>query len=289
MSLASLVLGTARWGWGVNKAQAFEMMSIFEDFGGTLVDSATNYPINGETESNGLALRWLAEWFQVKPDSRSKVLVKVGSVDNSGSSASDLSETRLSKVYAQLMEDFGPERLHGLGVHWDNRRRLNGDVSEDVLGTIRFLRSIFSQGLNVGLSGIKAPDLYASVAPELADKWIIQVKENISDKSSREQYSAVFARAHYLAYGINFGGSNPASRGANAQSKVSKLKTEIQKSQILGNLAQASKKWPYPNSVYQLALLYAHRESGLSGVILGSRTSDQLIDSLKFAQGLNEN
>ena len=42
----TLVLGTALWGWGVDRNEAYKLLESFFENGGAVVDTSTNYPIN---------------------------------------------------------------------------------------------------------------------------------------------------------------------------------------------------------------------------------------------------
>jgi len=276
------VLGTAMWGWTVSKSEAFRLLNVFEEWGGVIIDSATNYPINGEQTSNGEALKWISEWFASNPQTKLKVLIKIGSTDNSGSSESDLSKSRLLNEMARQINNFGPTSLLGLGIHWDNRPDKSGSLS-GMVESLEAMREIANSGLEIGISGIRRPDLYRQLAPDLAAKWIIQVKENVLDSSTRQKYTQIFPHSRILAYGMNMGGVRlePGSRQSPrvvasqsaSPSTISKLERILAASQL-----NAVK----PKTFNELGLWHAMQQDTLDGVILGPSSQMQLMESIKF-------
>ena len=83
-------LGTAKWGVTISKIKALKILDKFYDYGGRNIDTATNYPINSKPYDLGLALEWLIDWSYDNNIKDLKVLLKLGAVDNSGSSKTDL-------------------------------------------------------------------------------------------------------------------------------------------------------------------------------------------------------
>ena len=71
-----LILGTALWGWGVSKKEAFLILDNFVENGGLYIDCATNYPINKNIIDYGLALLWIEEWIKIN-NKRLFIVVKV--------------------------------------------------------------------------------------------------------------------------------------------------------------------------------------------------------------------
>ena len=59
-----LVLGTAMWGWTVDKVTAFQLLDAWYAAGQRKVDTATNYPIDRVPEHFRLAEQILAEWIR---------------------------------------------------------------------------------------------------------------------------------------------------------------------------------------------------------------------------------
>mgnify|MGYP003486080450 FL=1 len=158
-----LILGTALWGWGVSKKEAFLILDNFVENGGLYIDCATNYPINKNIKDYGLALLWIEEWIKIN-NKRLFIIVKVGSLDNLGTPNFDLSSNNILTVSKKLIDTFG-DSLGCISVHWDNRIE-NKDFKE-VEETVFTLKEIKEKNnLSIGLSGIKNPRLYYESMPE---------------------------------------------------------------------------------------------------------------------------
>lgn len=279
-----LVLGTALWGWGVEKAVAFEMLDIFVAEGGRLIDAATNYPINKKREDFGKASAWVEEWLKQNPGSGLRVMSKLGSIDNSGGPASLLGSSFVGLVTGFLEAQF-QDALSIISIHWDNR-----EDPESIGDTLSAFREIHGRGFGIGISGIKRPDLYRQLAPELAAAWTIQVKENLLNQQARNHYLPHFPDARYLAYGINMGGvklegppgadSSVNLRGINIPDEdLSRIRRFIEKHKALRFA---------PASMNEVALMNACFTPGISGVIAGPRTADQLRQTMTFWNRLHQ-
>lgn len=271
-----LILGTALWGWGVEKADAFAMLEEYVAWGGKWVDTAVNYPINGVPEDHGLALAWIGEWLRTNPQSNVKVWVKVGAIDNFGSQAHNLSA---SAVYAseKLIRDIVVDALGCIAIHWDPRQD-----PDAIAETVSALRELALKGLAVGLSGIERPDLYARTAPDLADQWRIQVKENIATNAARTHFERSLPSARYVAYGINLGGRLLQSHGSYRSSSSLRGLDPLSKETLGAVIALGRSTTPQAESVPQLALLHTACNSSLDGVVIGPRTTAQLLATLRW-------
>lgn len=274
----SLVLGTALWGWGIDKAAAFEMADLFVAGGGRLIDTATNYPINRNPDDFGKASAWIAEWLRLNPKSGLRVTAKIGSVDNTGGPA-----TLLGPSFIGLSVGFLEAQFHGalsiVAIHWDNRE----DPTE-IEGTLGGFREIRQRGFAIGFSGVRRPDLYAQLAPDLAGDWVIQVRENLRSRQARDHYSPHFPKARYLAYGINMGGlklegscgpgSSMSLRGIDIPAEdLARVRSFLERHQTLSFA---------PSTMNELALLNAHFTSVISGVVVGPRNADQLRETMDY-------
>lgn len=276
-----LILGTALWGWGIDRASAFALLDNFIISGGRVVDTATNYPINKRTEDYGLALKWISEWLAFSGRPELHVIVKVGSTDNSGSDSVDLTPLFISKAKSYLTEMLGPA-LYAMSIHWDNRGSEVGDKAL-IAETIKVFSELSDFGLTVGFSGVKYPQNYLELAPHLAGKWLIQVKENVLSNDARKNYSRVFPNAKYLAYGINMGGIKlaPPSEYSSVSLRGIRRPEELTKV-MLDFLESEYGLHPRPTNLNELALIKSYINQGLSGVIIGPRNVIQLKESLNF-------
>ena len=274
----AIILGTALWGWGVNKHEAFELLDEYIDRGGIFVDTATNYPINKQVQDNGLVLKWLQEWCVQNPSVHLYIIVKIGSIRNDGGSDLNLTRTTILNLSEKLLNEFG-NRLGCISVHWDNRGKSN---IKDIAESVEALTQVQSQGLSVGLSGIDHPELYLHVNQELARDWLIQCKENILSRSSLKKYKKVFPHATYLAYGINMGGIKFTDPVPVSSVHMRRINIDKNIKDALGRIVLENTLLSEMKTMNHLALIVCCRNSGIHGVILGPRNKTQLIDSLKF-------
>ncbi len=289
MKTKHLILGTALWGWGIKKNDAFAILDKYVECGGEYIDCATNYPINTNIKDYGLALKWLKEWIYINK-TKLFIIVKVGSLDNLGSPLYDLSKKRILYLYKNLKQDFG-ESLECISIHWDNR-------SEDkdfelVQDTISALRELKDEGLSIGLSGIKNPQLYANIAPDLIDDFVIQCKENFLTQDARLNYQKYFPYATYYAYGINMGGFKASGKETSVSASIRKISYPDELRNIITNSLNSSiLKDIKLEGINDLNMAFIFLNPVYSGIIIGPRTSKQMsstYESWKRLMALDSN
>lgn len=276
-----LALGTALWGWGVDRSTAHQILDRYVMLGGSIIDTAANYPINKRPEDFGMATNWIAEWIAVNGEEALSVLVKIGATDNMGGP-----NANLERAFILQSEDFFRGRfgtaLAGIAVHWDNR----GDGENDadaIAGTVDALTRLNASGLSIGFSGVRRPDLYLKAAPELAAKWWIQVKENALSSAARHLYFRFFPNARYLAYGINMGGVKRDLPVEGSSLTIRGIKRpDALVERLSAFLSSDHGLYPVPASLNDLALTISFLNPALSGVIIGPRTLEQLESTLFF-------
>ncbi|WP_277588018.1 aldo/keto reductase [Pseudomonas chlororaphis] len=282
----TLVLGTALWGWGIEESSAYQLIDTFVSKGGQIIDTASNYPINKRREDFSLAIRWIENWVKSNPNTGLSVIVKIGAIDNSGSPDTDLSPSNIISTASDLRDRLGQE-LSCISVHWDNR---GGDEYDliSIEKTLDAMSNLHQSGLGVGLSGIKFPALYYQAKPEMADSWLIQVKENFITCKAREDYYPYFPNAKYLAYGANLGGikASPAEKNSSAElRKIVHSKTLIEK--LTHFLDSKHTLVPRPVTLNDLALAFTFANPALCGLIIGPRNTEQLLNTLDYWDSLN--
>ena len=162
----SVFLGTAAWGQRVTKDVAYQVLGIFYQSGFRWVDTATNYPIDGNPESYGKTIEWLSDFQADFPGLR--IFVKAGSATNLGEPTQLINASYFKLICDLLVGELG-ESLGGLGVHWDNDA-----LVVDRAGVIDFYSLLHDRGLSIGLSGIANPEIYSTSAVARALPWIIQ-------------------------------------------------------------------------------------------------------------------
>lgn len=278
-----LMLGTALWGWGVDKREAFALLDAFVDLGGQYIDAATNYPINGVAEDFGRAAAWLGEWIKVNSGTRLAVLLKVGSKDNLSSPDSDLSPRVFAHAHTRYQDLFCGS-LRVLAVHWDGREKSEASA---IAETVQCLDEFNKRGMEIGFSGVKAPEIYQKFAPHLADKWMIQVKENALTRAARNQYAVHFPAARYFAYGINMGGVKSRSNDVNSSVRLRNIQQPLELiDRVLAFVESENFLEPKPNNLIEFSLALAMFNPRLSGAIIGPRNGDQLTHTLNFSKSI---
>lgn len=258
------------------------MLDHFASRGGRWVDTAVNYPINGVAADYGVALRWLSTWLRHNPASGVRVWAKIGAVDNTGSQDVNLSSAAVY-LWCELVRAAVGDALGCLAVHWDPRTEAHA-----VADTLAALRELRAGGLEVGLSGVTRPDLYASSAPDLAEHWWVQVKENIETRDARVHLAAALPRARFVAYGLNAGGRLLTSaHGSRASSALRGLMPlDADRLRLLRGVGERTT--PRSTGPGQLPLVHAACNPALDGVVVGPRTRHQLRDTLDFWQRICE-
>lgn len=272
-----LLLGSALWGWGTQREEVFAILDTFAAAGGGVLDTAANYPINSVPGDFGLASALISEWLRAHRPENVSVLHKIGSIDNQGSSDSALSTSDLL-LSAELARGKFSDWLGGVAIHWDNR-----DDPRAIEGSLDVFSHFAAEGLTVGFSGVKRPDLYLKYAPDLAAKWLIQVKENLSTQLARKGYESYFPSAQFLAYGINMGGVKGSQTSPTSSLTLRALGVpSIVKRLLLFIDDPPQDLAAPPRDLNQLALMASWANPSLSGVVLGPRTAIQLTESLDY-------
>ncbi|MBK1656096.1 aldo/keto reductase [Allochromatium vinosum] len=277
-----IMLGTALWGWGVDKETAHRMLDLFIDRGGQWIDTATNYPINANPEDFGRANQYIANWLISNPSSDLQIFCKIGSLDNSGKPDCNLSASAIL-TSTEILRGIFFEQLAGIACHWDNRFQEN-----EITETIDAIEILHKEGFQIGFSGVKYPEIYRRCAPQLSDQWWIQVKENANTRYARDQYSKYFPSARYIAYGINMGGvkTSPDHYRSNSSMNLRKLEEPDKAVQLRRFLSEIQDIEPRPKTLNELAMLATYANPEIHGFIIGPRSIEQLQQSLDYLEAL---
>lgn len=275
MKSKKLILGTALWGWAVSKSEAFLILDKFVEAGNYHIDCATNYPINGNIKDFGLALKWLLQWCNLNKNAIS-LLVKIGSINNLGTSFVDLSKDHILKTYDKLLSDFN-DSLGCIAIHWDNR-----DNRISIKETISALNELKKQGIDIGLSGIKNPRIYYELMPILADSWIIQCKENLLTNEARIKYQKFFSNATYYAYGINIGGLKILYNDS-ISARIRKIKYPMKLKEAFFDALNTDNILSDIGfiSINDINMSFIYTNLAYDGIIIGPRNLEQLNSTLK--------
>ena len=282
------MLGTAMWGWTTPKARCFEMLDYFYEEGYRVIDTATNYPINKQLDDFRLSERILVEWIKANGVKDLEVIMKVGSINNMRTPDHNLTKSFLLILLNEYQQMFR-SNLRTFMVHWDNR-----NDTAAITKTFEAFDVAHQQGLKIGLSGIKHPELYHQLNTSYNFPLVIQIKHNIL-YSDYNRYHPFHKEAGFIAYGINAGGlkleskaytsnSSLVSRGGNIDTppkQLVPLKKAITK-------ANQNTHRPKIDSINQCGLIFAHYQPDMVGVLLGTSRLSQLQDSMLFMKHLRE-
>ena len=278
VSQPNILLGTALWGWGISESDAHKILDAYVSNGGCWIDAAANYPINRQAEDFGVSSRILSRWLKVN-GAKLKVFHKIGGVNNLGSPDSALGPASIA-LSTELAYGYFAESLQYIAVHWDNR-----DDTQEVQATLKALSDLKKEGLGIGFSGVKNPDIYARLAPDLADSWTIQVKENIDNNQTRIRYQLHFPNGRYIAYGINMGGVKREQPKGDSSVSLRNITRPPIVDRLCSIIDLPGVLTPHPQTLNELALMWTWANPNLSGVILGPRNVEQLTQSLAFIKG----
>lgn len=281
-----LMLGTAMWGWTVDKVKAFAMLDYFYESGFRQVDCATNYPIDKNPDHFRWAEQALQTWIQTHGIKDLEINMKVGSLNNLKTPDHNLTKSFL----LMNLEDYGQKfdsNLYGLMVHWDNREN-----EDEIHATLEALKMVQEKGLTPGLSGIKYPQIYAKINQLFSLKCDIQIKHNLLH-SDYQRYSPFHQQQCFYTYGINAGGLklNPNAYRADSSLKARSGQTStspelIQQLKVILDKADTVKNRPSIVSMNQLGMIHAFYSPDIKGIILGPSKLEQLESSVAFYEVL---
>ena len=287
MTSPDLILGTAMWAWTTPKETCFQLLDHFYKAGFREVDAATNYPLNNDTAQFRAAENILLEWIQINGVQDLKVMMKVGSLTNVRTPDNNLSKSFLLMMLDEYLHLFG-SNLDTFMIHWDNRSEKN-----EIRATLEALATAQKKGLQIGLSGLKFPNIYDQLNASFGFDFRIQIKHNLL-QSTYSHYDAFHGKAKFITYGINAGGikldqnyheqSSLKVRGGNTQEEpkiISALRNKIK--------AQNEKLAEQPITNFnQCGMTYAFHSPDIDGILLGSSKVTQLDASLQFYQSLKK-
>lgn len=283
-----LILGTAMWGWTVEEEVCFALLDDFYQRGGRRVDTATNYPINKNPADFRRAEKLLATWCSTHQVTDLEVIVKVGSLNNMMTPDQNLSPSFLmicAEEYANLLGD----NLACLMIHWDNREK-----EEAIDSTISSLMKLGENRWEIGLSGIKYPEVYARIIKAHGlDSLPVELKHNLI-YSDYERYAPLHPCADFIAYGINagglkLGGSSYASTASLLARGGKPDAHQNLKDQIASLLSVFAQDYPgkvVPQQMNQLGMLNAAYHPGISAILLGPSRVEHIAASFAWLEQL---
>ncbi len=282
------ILGTAMWGWTIEKRTCFDLLDAFYQKGFREVDAATNYPINKIPSDFRKSESILKEWIDTHGVADLKVMMKVGSINNMRGPENNLSKSFLLMVLDEYRHLLG-KNLDTFMIHWDNRSQ-----KVDIQSTMEALQIATKEGIKAGISGIKYPDIYALVNEEIQLPLRIQIKHNLLH-SDYQRYTSFHQRADFLCYGINAGGikldatayhanSSLRARGGNTNDQPAIVEPLNQALQTFNEHSPIIKL----SSFNQCGLIYACCHPDIKGVLIGTSRVSQLQETLAFMETIKQ-
>lgn len=287
-TVATLILGSAMWGWTVSAAVVFDLLDEWYQAGFREVDAATNYPIDKNPDHFRRSEQILQEWIKANGVNDLRVMMKVGSVNNLFTP-----EHLLTRSFMQMMLDeyrhlFGGN-LDTFMIHWDNRSE-----AAAIRESLDVLKEAHASGLSVGLSGIKFPETYAALNSEYQLPFRIQIKHNVF-YSDHNRYASFHGQRRFIGYGINGGGIklDAAQYSDNSTWKArggipGKEPDRVEEVQHLIKQQSGHPDRPTIDSFYQIGLIHAYYHPEIAGILIGASNKKQLKESIHFFQSLKE-
>jgi|1048.fasta_scaffold00789_3 aryl-alcohol dehydrogenase-like predicted oxidoreductase len=285
-----LMLGTAQWGWTLDKQAAFALLDAWLKAGYSEIDAATNYPINKQPSDFRASERILAEYISAHGlQGQLSILMKVGSMDNMRTPAINLSPSFLRMMTDEYQRIFG-ENLGGIMIHWDNR-----EEPENAVETVAFLHELSMRGIRPGLSGIKYPEHYAAATASHNFDLDIEVKHNVlvSDLARYQGLLSGDTQHRVWAYGISAGGvklrggytpeSTFSVRGGDS-TFFDEQCAQLERMVSEWNLAFVR---PPLLSMHHLGLLWASSHPQIHGAVIGPKNTAQMAETVDFLRNLD--
>lgn len=282
----ALILGTAMWGWTVDKPTAFQLLDQFYESGQREIDGATNYPINKQPEDFRRAEKILVEWINANGVRDLKVMMKVGSVNNMRTPDCNLSKSFLLIMLDEYRYAFG-DNFDTFMLHWDNRAD-EAPVAE----TFEAFQLVKAKGYQLGLSGIRHPEVHARVNEAFGFDFRIQMKHNLL-QSDYSRYAPFHGQGRFITYGVNAGGikldpnayqpdSSLRARGGDtdAPHPITGPLQEV----LAGANVRASR--PAVSNMNHCGMAYAYHSPDVAGILIGPSRVAQLQGTLNFFEAL---
>ncbi len=251
----SIILGADLWGWRITEPDCFKLLDLFYDAGFREIDTASNYPINNDFLYYRKAENILHEWINANDINDLKIIAKVGSINNSNPPKNNLTFSFLLMSLDYYMDKFDTN-LDVFMIHGDDL-----SSNKEIEDTVRVLK-IVREKLEVGLTGIRYPEIYHKISTDLKLNYTILINHTIF--GSEYQLYHLF---HHLNRFI-----------ANAD-KNEKSKNNMEKVNLLINLL---KETINIKALEHLNLLYSFLDPAFSGFIIKPKNNMELKETIFF-------
>ena len=281
----TLCLGTAMWGWSVETREALAILDDFYEAGGRWLDTATNYPMDGEETSRFAAEHIVADWLRSRKISDLQIIYKLGATVNGLSDRNDLSPKFLRSEFGRFQDQVQESPVTAM-IHWDNR-----EDKEKISETLEALADLGAETL--GLSGIRFPKVYADCLKAFAlPRIVVEVKHNFLT-SSLDHYRPVADVLPMLAFAYGISGSglklNKTEYRSDSYVTLTRKKTfheEALTPERQQRLERMVNGYLGISSLYQLGIVYAEETDNLYGMIVSPSSREQMKDILEFVKKL---
>ncbi len=284
--MKELCLGTAMWGWSVNRDTAFAIMDCFYANGGRHVDTSNNYPLNDSRDDYRKSPLFLSEWCRLRGVEDLNITYKVGSISNEKKPENNLTPEYLESQIAWAREAFD-ENLRCVMLHWDNRQDLA--LIED---TLVYLDVLCESNLDLGLSGIANPELYRlGLASRKFQGLAIQVKHNFLYSALDDYAELACFSPKVWAYGISVSGLKLSEGEYNENSYVSLARGDDYHSSMLSSklrnaLIETISSNLIIENIYHVAIAFAEQEERLHGYLVAPSNLSQMQNIFKFLKNI---
>lgn len=280
--MKEICLGTAMWGWSVDKITAFSILDCFYDYGGRYVDTANNYPLNGIASDYQKSILYISEWCTSRNVCDLFITCKIGSVTNLNTPENNLNSKILHEQLCWLLSVF-KSNLGCVMIHWDDR----DDLSQ-IKDTLSISNLLLNEGVELGLSGIKCPEVYASALYESNILDVnIQVKHNFASSSLSHYRSLSIFKPKIWAYGISVSGLKLSESEYKDNSYVSLVRgSDYHRHMLTEALCVALNEVILINdtidNIYQIGVAYSQEDKDLHGFIVAPSTLEQMSNITDF-------
>lgn len=284
----NICLGTAMWGWNVDKKTAFQFLDMYYQNGGRYIDTAFNYPINGIRNDLSFAMLVLSEWIRVNKIIDLKVIFKYGSIDNQNTPQSDLSAIRTNEMFELAQERFG-KNLYSLMIHWDSRSEHR--LIDDTIFSLSDLSKKHS--FNIGLSGIKEIDYYRSFLKKLGTQCVDhEIKHAFNTNNLPVLDASLIPEYRFWAYGISGSGLKLDEKDYRSDSYVKLVRSsDFHRDNLSYEDKVAIKSYidesDLVNNLYEYSMLMKEKDPRFYGYIVSPSRVLQLEQIISFRHRLH--
>lgn len=278
--MKKLALGTALWGWGVDKEDCFKLLDTYYENGERYIDTASNYPITGISRDRYASENIIAEWVSTNKVSDLKIIYKLGSIGNTNTPDNDLTPEFITKECRRISTKFGYSQIIPM-IHWDNR-----NITDQI---IKSLKQLIDSSYSIGFSGIKYPSKYSEALNRIKynREFYIETKSNLY-QSNIDHYEMITNNlSRIFAYGISISGVklNKSDYSENSYVNMVRSKSfhsEVMTKELQKRIQEIKELNKNIESMYHIGIMLAELNKKLYGYIIGPRSHSHLIDILDF-------